>query len=158
MSDAPEEAAIAPDVHLLGAACRNALELMATAPQSLQHVSVRIGTVAVELQWSPAGPDGHPGPATARPAEPEPAAAGQQATHVLASPMVGTFYHGPQPGSAPFVREGDLVQAGQQVAIIEAMKLMTPVEADRPGRVEAVLVPDGDGVEYGTPLLAITAS
>jgi len=69
--------------------------------------------------------------------------------------MVGVFYRAPQPGAAPFVTEGDYITLGQQVAIIEAMKLMIPVEADRTGRITSVLVPDGESVEYGQPLFAV---
>jgi acetyl-CoA carboxylase biotin carboxyl carrier protein len=65
------------------------------------------------------------------------------------------FYRAPQPGAPAFVSEGDLVAPGQQVAIIEAMKLMIPVEADRVGRISAVLVSDGQPVEYGQPLFAL---
>lgn len=76
----------------------------------------------------------------------------------ICAPCVGTFYHAPQPGAAPFVEPGDTVAAGDQVGLVEAMKLMTPVEADAPGRVVRVLVPDGTPVEFGQPLLALAPS
>jgi acetyl-CoA carboxylase biotin carboxyl carrier protein len=72
--------------------------------------------------------------------------------------MVGTFYSAPEPGAEPFVTVGDEVRAGQQIAILEVMKLMTPVGADRAGRVAEVLVPDGTSVEYGTGLIALDTS
>ncbi|WP_460402934.1 acetyl-CoA carboxylase biotin carboxyl carrier protein, partial [Actinophytocola sediminis] len=75
----------------------------------------------------------------------------------LNAATVGTFYRSPAPGAPPFVTEGDEVSPGQQVAIIEAMKLMLPVEAERGGRIAEVLVADGEGVEYGQPLFRLTA-
>jgi acetyl-CoA carboxylase biotin carboxyl carrier protein len=75
--------------------------------------------------------------------------------HVVHAPAIGTFYHAPEPGKPPFVRPGAVVEAGQQVGIIEAMKLMLPVEADRTGRVVDVLVPDGQPVQYGEPLIEL---
>ncbi|TDC72092.1 hypothetical protein E1200_00260 [Actinomadura sp. GC306] len=72
--------------------------------------------------------------------------------------MVGTFYSAPEPGAEPFVAVGDEVRAGQQIAILEVMKLMTPVAADRAGRVVEVLVPDGTPVEFGTGLIAVDTS
>ena len=75
--------------------------------------------------------------------------------HVLKSPMVGTFYRAPSPGAKPFVEIGDTVKAGQTVCIIEAMKLLNEIEADKDGVVKAVLAENGQPVEYGEPLLAI---
>jgi acetyl-CoA carboxylase biotin carboxyl carrier protein len=65
------------------------------------------------------------------------------------------FYRSPEPGAPPFVAEGDLVRPGQQVGIVEAMKLMIPVESDRAGRVLEVLLADGSAVEHGQPLLLL---
>jgi acetyl-CoA carboxylase biotin carboxyl carrier protein len=75
--------------------------------------------------------------------------------HVLKSPMVGTFYRAPAPGSDPFVEPGDRVRAGQTVCIVEAMKLLNEIEADRDGVVKSILVENGQPVEYGQPLLVI---
>ena len=69
--------------------------------------------------------------------------------------MVGTFYRAPEPGAAPFVTVGDLVRPGQVVGIVEAMKLMNEVTAERAGRVTEVLVDDGRPVEYDQPLVAL---
>ncbi|OHV28921.1 acetyl-CoA carboxylase biotin carboxyl carrier protein subunit [Parafrankia soli] len=74
---------------------------------------------------------------------------------VIPAHTVGVFYHAPEPGADPFVRPGDTVVAGQQVGIIEAMKLMIPVEAERGGRVREILVADTTPVEYGEPLLTL---
>jgi acetyl-CoA carboxylase biotin carboxyl carrier protein len=78
--------------------------------------------------------------------------------HMVKSPIVGTFYESPAPGAAPFVKPGDLVQAGQVLCIIEAMKLMNEIEADVGGEVVKRLVNNNQAVEYGTPLFAIRAA
>lgn len=90
------------------------------------------------------------------PASPAAAEAAPQAEgHILKSPMVGTFYRSPSPGAKPFVEVGDAVKAGQTVCIIEAMKLLNEIECDRDGVVKAIMVENGQPVEYGEPLLAI---
>jgi acetyl-CoA carboxylase biotin carboxyl carrier protein len=71
------------------------------------------------------------------------------------SPMVGTAYLAPQPGAPPFVRPGDSVVAGQPLLIIEAMKVMNQIRAPRAGRIERILVSDGEPVEYGAILMLI---
>ena len=86
--------------------------------------------------------------------------AGQQVAppaegHVVKAPMVGTFYRAAAPGSASFVEVGDAVQAGDPLCIIEAMKLMNEIEADQAGIVKAILVENGQAVEYGQPLVII---
>jgi len=85
---------------------------------------------------------------------PAPAAAAAEG-HVVKAPMVGTFYRAASPGSASFVEVGDVVQAGDPLCIIEAMKLMNEIEADQSGTVKAILVENGQAVEYGQPLVII---
>jgi acetyl-CoA carboxylase biotin carboxyl carrier protein len=75
--------------------------------------------------------------------------------HVVKSPMVGTFYRSANPNSAPFVEVGSTVASGATLCIIEAMKLMNEIEADVAGTVKAVLVENGQPVEYGQPLFVI---
>jgi len=75
--------------------------------------------------------------------------------HVVKSPMVGTFYRSAAPGAKPFVEVGDTVQTGDALCIIEAMKLMNEIEADQSGTVKAILVENGQPVEYGQPLIVI---
>ncbi|SMF19344.1 acetyl-CoA carboxylase biotin carboxyl carrier protein [Pseudogulbenkiania subflava] len=75
--------------------------------------------------------------------------------NALKSPMVGTFYRSPSPGSKAFVEVGQSVSAGDTLCIIEAMKLMNEIEADRSGVIKAVLAEDGQPVEYGEPLFII---
>jgi acetyl-CoA carboxylase biotin carboxyl carrier protein len=97
--------------------------------------------------------------APAAPAGPPPAAAPEgesgQEGHILKAPMVGTFYRSPSPDAKPFVEVGQTIEEGQTVCIIEAMKLMNEIEADATGTVKAVLVENGQPVEYGQPLFLI---
>jgi acetyl-CoA carboxylase biotin carboxyl carrier protein len=79
----------------------------------------------------------------------------QPAGHVVKAPMVGTFYRAPSPDARPFVEVGHSITQGQTVCIIEAMKLMNEIEADVGGVIKAVLVENGQPVEYGQPLFII---
>jgi len=103
----------------------------------------------------PAAPtaSGAPAPAQApTPAtEPEP---GQEG-HVVKAPMVGTFYRSPSPDAKPFIEVGQAVKEGDTICIIEAMKLMNEIEADASGVVKAILVENGQPVEYGQPLFIL---
>jgi len=76
---------------------------------------------------------------------------------LVKSPIVGTFYEGPSPGAAPFVRVGERVQPGKVLCIIESMKLMNEIEAETSGIIESRLVMNGQPVEYGEALFAIRA-
>ena len=89
--------------------------------------------------------------AAAAPAAP----AAEENLHILKSPIVGTFYESPSPGSSAFVTNGDRVEKGQVVCIVEAMKLMNEIEADATGEIVKRLVTNGQPVEYGQPLFAI---
>ncbi|HET7017009.1 MAG TPA: biotin/lipoyl-containing protein [Streptosporangiaceae bacterium] len=146
-----------------------ATEMLLELPRPPRGLRLRAGEVCLELEWSEPGqpsqagpavpqlsPNGHKGEAplldfVAPSAKAEPERSGA----AVCAPMVGVFYRAPQPGAAPFVTEGDFITPGQQVAIIEAMKLMIPVEAELSGRIASVLVPDGESVEYGQPLFAV---
>ena len=76
-------------------------------------------------------------------------------TKIIKSPMVGTFYLKPTPNSKPYVEEGETIKKGETLCIIEAMKLMNEIESEFSGKIEEILVKDGDMVEYGTPLFRI---
>lgn len=140
-----------------------ALYAQSSRPPSVVRVSAR--DVAVEVQW-PAAPatatlvpatvtaPRSPSPASAARGEPAAAEEGA-ATVALRAATVGTFYRAPEPEAKPFVSEGDTVRVGQQVGIIEAMKLMIPVEADRAGRVVECCVDNGTPVEHGQPLMML---
>jgi acetyl-CoA carboxylase biotin carboxyl carrier protein len=117
-------------------------------PVMLPAVPAPVPSGVIAQQAAP--PAAAPSPA---PAEPAPAPAQDQ--HIIKSPIVGTFYAGASPESAPYVRVGDVVEAGQTVCIIEAMKLMNEIEADISGEVLRILVENGQPVEYGEPLFAL---
>src|SRR6478735_672989 len=95
------------------------------------------------------------GPSAAAPAPAAAAPAPEPKGHQLKSPMVGTFYRAPSPGAPPFVEIGQSVTKGQTLCIIEAMKLLNEIESDATGTVKAILVENGQPVEYGQPLFAI---
>ncbi len=92
---------------------------------------------------------------TAQAAAPAAAAPAEPVGHTLKSPMVGTFYRSPSPASPSFVEVGQAVTKGQTLCIIEAMKLLNEIESDTAGVVKAILVENGQPVEYGQPLFLI---
>ena len=94
--------------------------------------------------------------AAAAPAAPAaPAAAPAIKGHVAKSPMVGTFYRSPSPGTKAFVEIGSTVKEGETVCIIEAMKILNEIEADKAGTITQILCENGQAVEYGQPLFII---
>ncbi len=98
----------------------------------------------------------HAGQPAASSAPAAPAAADPDAgLHVVKSPIVGTFYGSPSPGSAPFVAPGDRVEKGQVICIVEAMKLMNEIESDAAGEIVKCFVTNGQPIEFGQPLFAI---
>lgn len=122
----------------------------------LERLEVTSGDLHILLCARTAAPPAVSQP-QAEPAQPVPEAPNteepvSQPWHQITSPMVGTFYEGPSPGEPPFVQPGDSVEIGQTVAIIEAMKIMNEIVADRPGVIEAVMVDNGEPVEFGHPL------
>jgi len=102
-----------------------------------------------------ASPAPQAAPATAPAAATEPAAAAEPEGHAVKAPMVGTFYRSSTPGGQAFVEVGQTVKAGDTLCIIEAMKLMNEIEADASGVIKAILVENGQPVEYGQPLFII---
>jgi acetyl-CoA carboxylase biotin carboxyl carrier protein len=104
----------------------------------------------------------HAAPAVHAPVAPAPAApvaaapaVEEEKLHIIKSPIVGTFYESPSPGSSAFVANGDRIEKGQVICIVEAMKLMNEIEADASGEIVKRLVSNGQPVEYGQPLFAI---
>lgn len=93
--------------------------------------------------------------AASEPAPAAPAAPAAPQGHVIKSPMVGTFYRAPSPGAKPFVEVGQAVKEGEPVCIIEAMKILNEIEADRAGVIKEILVENGQAVEYGQPLFVL---
>jgi acetyl-CoA carboxylase biotin carboxyl carrier protein len=117
------------------------VRIAATAPAG------GVGTpIAAPVAVAPA-----PAPAAAAPPPPAPAST----LRTITSPMVGTFYRAPAPDADPFVEAGDLVEVGQTVCIIEAMKLMNEIEAEFKGRVVQVLVENAQPVEFGQKLYLV---
>jgi acetyl-CoA carboxylase biotin carboxyl carrier protein len=91
----------------------------------------------------------------AAPAVEGPAAKPKPNEHVITAPMVGTFYASPSPGSKAFIEIGDEIKVGQVLCIIEAMKMMNQIEADRAGKVTSIMARNGDPVEFGQPLFVV---
>ncbi len=146
------------------AVCALADKLARAVPGPLSRLVVRAGSASVELEWAvatPAAAAAVTGTAAAAPGIPsEPVAdpamdLAQSGLLELGAPLVGTFYRSPEPGAPPFVNPGDLVSPGQQVAIIEAMKMLISVTAEEHARVADVLVADGCPVEFGQPLMLL---
>ncbi|HIC2037562.1 acetyl-CoA carboxylase biotin carboxyl carrier protein [Enterobacter soli] len=93
--------------------------------------------------------------AVAPAAEAAPAAAGEISGHIVRSPMVGTFYRTPSPDAKAFIEIGQKVNVGDTLCIVEAMKMMNQIEADKSGTVKAILVESGQPVEFDEPLVVI---
>jgi acetyl-CoA carboxylase biotin carboxyl carrier protein len=150
----------------------------------IAEIEIKEGEEAVRISRMPAGGTvvqpfppqawfgpGQPGWEAARAAAPMPlpapsaspgaAASGESAAkpkpneHVITAPMVGTFYACPSPGAKAFVEIGDEVKIGQVLCIIEAMKMMNQIEADRAGRITSIMARNGDPVEFGQPLFVV---
>jgi acetyl-CoA carboxylase biotin carboxyl carrier protein len=111
-------------------------------------VHARVGDAEVDLRWARGAPT---------PAVPvvEKTIEIERSGHLVRAPLVGTFYHAGGPGAKPFIEVGDFVETGQQIGILEAMKLMNPIEADCSGRVLEILLADGQSAEYDQPLVVI---
>ena len=138
---------------------------------NLAEIEIKEGEESVRLSRMQRGAAPAPvayAPAPAAAAEPAraPAAAGEAAApaggrelpdgHVTRSPMVGTYYSAPTPDAQPFVRVGQAVKAGDTLGIIEAMKMFNPIEADVSGTVTAILVENGQPVEFDEPMFVIS--
>ena len=104
---------------------------------------------------APAAPTYAPAAAGSEPVAAAAAAPAVAAGHTVKAPMVGTFYRAPNPNSASFVEVGQTVKEGEPLCIIEAMKLLNEIEADRSGVITEILVENGEPVEYGQPLFVI---
>jgi acetyl-CoA carboxylase biotin carboxyl carrier protein len=138
---------------------KHIIELLAQLDRRPCNLRVQAGQVTVDITWAdePEFPE-------ARPHDIRDAGAGftkeaddEIGGDYLTSPGVGVFYHASAPGAEPFVTIGSPVRPGQQIGIIEAMKLMIPVEADRHGRIANILKANNEPVEYGEPLFELAA-
>ncbi|MFZ1083598.1 MAG: acetyl-CoA carboxylase biotin carboxyl carrier protein [Terracidiphilus sp.] len=117
----------------------------------LNDLARLLGSVPAPIARAAAAATQPAAPAAAVPAPVE----AETGLHMVKSPMVGTFFGSPSPGSAPFVSVGDRVTKGQVIGIVEAMKLMNEIESDAAGEVVKVLVSNGQPIEYGQPLFAV---
>lgn len=115
---------------------------MVAAPQPMMHAMPHAHAAA-------------PAPAAAPAAAAPAAAPAEPAGHLVRSPMVGTFYRSPSPGSAAFAQVGQSVKPGDVICIVEAMKMMNHIEADKAGTITAILAEDGQPVEFDQPLVSI---
>jgi acetyl-CoA carboxylase biotin carboxyl carrier protein len=117
---------------------------------------VRIVKGGGAVQPAPAIAVAAPAPALAgAPIAPAPVSAETPAGHIVKSPMVGTFYRSASPGAKPFVEVGSQVKEGDTICIIEAMKILNEIEADKSGTITQILCENGQAVEYGQPLFLI---
>ena len=138
------------------------IELLETS--DIAEIEIKEGEEAVRISRSSSVMATVVAPATAPAAAPAPSpvAADEEklapqttSGHVVSSPMVGTFYRSPLPSTPPFVEIGTHVKAGDVVCIIEAMKMMNQIEAEKAGIIEAILVNDGEPVEFDQALVTI---
>ncbi len=125
---------------------------------TVQRFSVEAAGTRIEIERAMASGGAAPVASFAAPAAAAAGPAGEgeaelDGRHPVVAPLVGTFYRAPQPGAKPFVEEGDVVDEGQTVAIVEAMKLMNHVKADQAGKVAEILCTDGDWVEFEQPIM-----
>jgi len=133
----------------------------------IHEIEIHEGEESVRITRSPSGPAvtataaapapaaAAPAPAPAAEAAAESAAPAEAEGHRVTAPMVGTFYRAPSPGAKPFVEVGQQVEVGDTLCIIEAMKMLNPLEADQAGTIRDILVENGNPVEYGQPLFII---
>ena len=108
------------------------------------------------MAYAAPAPAAGPAPAETAASEPEAPAATPAADNAVLSPMVGTFYRAPSPDAASFVEVGQTVRVGDVLCIVEAMKMMNQIEADRAGTVTAIHVENGEAVEFDQPLISIS--
>jgi len=131
----------------------------------IAEIEIKEGEESVRISRMPTGTPvpqyiAAPAPAVAAPAAAPAAAATAHARrkddeNIVPAPMVGTYYSAASPTAKPFVAIGDEVKEGQVLCIIEAMKMMNQIESDRSGRVTAIMVKNGEAVEFGQPLFVI---
>ncbi|MBF6335367.1 acetyl-CoA carboxylase biotin carboxyl carrier protein subunit [Nocardia abscessus] len=140
-------------LRVLEAIQTGALQLLAGFPQQPSALRFQVGEVTVEAEWQAAVPVV---PAAIAAASVEAVAAPDVPAlgAVVRAPSVGVFYRCPEPGADPFVEVGDRVSAGQQIAIVEAMKLMIPVTAQAGGVITGILKEDNEPVQFDEPLFS----
>ena len=134
----------------------NVSELEITEAEGKVRIVKSMGGVVQQYMPAPAQAPAAPAASAAPVAElPAPSAPAAPAGHVVKSPMVGTFYRSSSPGAKAFVEVGSQVKEGETICIIEAMKILNEIEADKSGTVTRILGENGQAVEYGQPLFVI---
>ncbi|MGJ7908318.1 acetyl-CoA carboxylase biotin carboxyl carrier protein [Actinopolyspora sp. H202] len=139
--------------HTIAELAEHAGKLVSRADRPVRRIRLQSGADSVEIDWAD-----EPGelPRSAPPSSVDVFGDAETETRVtVRAPLVGTLYRAPAPGEEPFVEAGATVEEGQQLAIVEAMKLMNPISAPVSGRVAAVSTPDGELVEYDQVLFEI---
>lgn len=147
------------DATMLRALCEEARSLAGDLRGPLSRLTLRAGDHAVEIAWG-AEPAPPPERARARVADGAMAAAepdrdGGEGRSIVTAPLVGFFYRCPEPGAQPFVEVGEVVESGQDVAIVEGKNATRHVQSDRPARVVQILAEDGHMVEFGQALVVL---
>jgi acetyl-CoA carboxylase biotin carboxyl carrier protein len=132
---------------------RTLIDLMGSG--GITALDLSFGDVSIRLRGGGAQSIASSIPIDPAPASYEESENGDTDEHVITAPMIGTYYSAPSPGDPPFVRIGDVIETGQIVGIIEAMKIMNEIPADRSGVVLEILVASGQAVEYGSPLVRL---
>lgn len=143
---------------------RQVRDLVAGVSGPLRRIRIRSGDRVFEVEWHQTSTTADGALAATASiddsgAKPDTAVESADQTaglNTIDAPMVGTFYRAPEPGGKPFVEVGDQIRPGQVIGIVEAMKLMNQVTADRAGTVVELLAGDGEPVEFGQPLLRLT--
>ena len=134
----------------------NVSELEITEAEGKVRIVKSVGGVVQQYVPAPMQAPVPPASASAQVAElPAPSAPAVPAGHIVKSPMVGTFYRSSSPGAKAFVEVGSQVKEGETICIIEAMKILNEIEADKSGTVTRILGENGQAVEYGQPLFVI---
>ena len=120
----------------------------------ISRAAPAVAPAAIQYAAAPVAPVEAPA-AVPAPVSPAEAPAAEVSGHQVRSPMVGTFYRSPSPEAKAFVEVGQTVKVGDALCIVEAMKMMNRIEADKAGVVKAILVNDGEAVEFDQPLIVI---
>ncbi|WP_329109781.1 acetyl-CoA carboxylase biotin carboxyl carrier protein [Micromonospora sp. NBC_01699] len=151
---------VSDEEHLLAQLREQASRLVAEVAGPLRRIRMRSGSAVLEIEWH-----GVPAPVADVPDRTvlagsmvAGAPADRESADWVVAPMVGTFYRAAEPGAAPFVEVGDLVEPGQVIGIVEAMKLMNHITAEHAGKVAEVLVGNGEPVEFNQPLIALVSA
>jgi acetyl-CoA carboxylase biotin carboxyl carrier protein len=156
MADDP--ASVPDPQRLLRSLCDETHDLVRRVPGGVRRLTLRAGECAVEIEWDPdAVASGAPAPMSVA-VSGDGEVAERPDGNVVTAPLVGAFYRSPKPGAPPFVEVGDVVEAGQDVAIIEAMKIMNAIQTEHSGTVAEILVEDTEIVEFGQALMVIVPS